>query len=266
MLQQYLILIKKALEKLPFFNYVNRLLVYIKAPQLTDSESNIEQLEHSLLDVFNALGLVIIVSVGFTLYSDDFGYMNAYKIFNPLFLAFTYVTYGVLFALGMAISSWVLSESRLFLRGNKSTNKLFYSVFCHSLRFYAAMGLFLGTLAVHAIGLVIAEGVSFNSAFKHWSLTLAIIVSLFWLPFRLYVNPLFRYLNPIKFKALGYMLILFSVVSVTTVNQRLPIPFTDRMVIKEEICKFFKSGNLYKNAEDCKKPVMAKVFCEFGEK
>jgi hypothetical protein len=35
------------------------------------------------------------------------------------------------------------------------------------------------------------------------------------------------------------------------------------MVIKEESCKFFKRGNLYKNAEDSKKSAMAKVFCEF---
>jgi hypothetical protein len=197
MFQQYLNLIKKALEKLPFFNYVNRLFVYIKAPQLTNSASTTEQLENSLLDVFNALGLVIIVSVGFTLYSDDFGYMNAYQIFNPLFLAFSYVTCGVFFAIGMAISSWVLSKTNFFVPCDKSTNTLVYSVFCHSLRFYAAMGLFLGTLFVHAIGLVIAEGVSFNSAFEHWSLTLTIIVSIIWFPFRLFVNPLFKFLNPI---------------------------------------------------------------------
>jgi hypothetical protein len=266
MFQQYLDLIKKALEKLPFFNYINRLLAYIKTPKLTDSESCTEQLEHSLLDVFNALGLVIIVSVGFTLYSDDFGYMNAYKIFNPIFLAFTYVTYGVFFALGMAISSWGLSKASLFARGDESTNTLLYTVFCHSLRFYAAMGLFLGALVVHAMGLVITEGVSLDSAFKHWSLMLTIIVSIIWFPFRLYINPLFKYLKPIKFKALCYMLILLAVILVTTLNQRLPLPFTDRMVIKEESCKFFKSGNFYKNAKDCQKPAIAKVFCELWEK
>jgi|TARA_Y100001970_G_C13829578_1_gene649030 hypothetical protein len=133
---------------------------------------------------------------------------NAYQIFNPLFLVFSYVTSGVLFARGMAISSWVLSKANFFAPCNKSTNTLIYSVFCHSLRFYAAMGLFLGALFVHAVG-------------------------------------------------------LFTAIFVTTVNQRPPFPLTDRVVIKEESCKFFKSGNLYNNTEDSKKSAMAKVFCGF---
>lgn len=264
MLQQYLNLVKKALEKLPFFNYINRLIAYIKTPELTDSDSSTEQLEHSLLDVFNALGLVIVVSVGFTLYSTDFGYMNAYKIFNPLFLAFTYVTYGAFFALVIAISCWGLSKTPLFSNDAES-GSLIYKVFCHSLRFYAATGLFLGTLAVHATGVVVTEGIKFETAFEHWGLMLAIIVTLIWFPFRLYVNPLFKYLSPIKLNVIGYLLILMAIYLTTTLNQALPISLSDRMLVKEESCKLFKSGNLYKNTASIHKPEIEKIFCKLGE-
>jgi hypothetical protein len=206
-----------------------------------------------------------VVSVGFTLYSSDFDYMNSYKIFNPLFVSLSYISYGIFFALGMALLSWLISKTPFF-SNDYEFNNLFYTIFCHSLRFYAAVGLFLGTLAIHGTGLVITKGINFNTAFDHWFFTIAIIVTVIWFPIRLYVNPLFKFLNPIRLNYIGYFLILFAVFVITTISQVLPLPFTDTMLVKKEVCTFFKSGVLYKSAPINKRIEMEKSFCKIEGK
>jgi hypothetical protein len=265
MFDKYYYLVVIALEKLPFFNYINRFVSYVWNPDLKDNESIKDQLEHSLLDVFNALGLVIVVSGAFALYSTDFEYMNTYKVFNPIFLALSYITYGVIFSLFMSIVCWFLSKL-LFFNFDGCAKTLRYTVFCHSLRFYAATAFLLGLLAVHAMGVVVTEGVTFNNSFDHWFLYIYIFIVLIWFPFRLYFSPLFKYLTPNKYKVIGYALILLASYIATSVNQFLPLTFSEKILNNIEFYKLVKSTTRYKEAQLCQKAIKEKLYCETKDK
>ncbi|MEW6990465.1 hypothetical protein AADZ91_07215 [Colwelliaceae bacterium 6441] len=260
MLDNYIQLIKKSLEKLPFFNYIIRLIYYIKSPEITNTSQTKEQLEHSLLDVFNALGLVVVSSVLIVLYQEDYSHFNAYKVLNPLYVAASYISYGLFFSFFMALLVKLISMLP-FNNTQNAINGVFYTIFCHSLRFYAAFGFFLGILFVHVIGTILTKGTTVEVALEHWFFYIYVLVTIVWFPIRLYIRPTLKLMSPTKYKWMTSTLVVLSILVVTTLNQFIPKVFGDKMLNHEELCKVAKSGNFYKKAEKNKKEKIEEYFC-----
>lgn len=265
MKNRYILLISTTLEKLPFFNYLNRLFGYIKNPAIDDSHHTKNQFKNSLLDIINALGLVV-VFIGFLiLLSSDNQYLNVIKIFNPFYTVLSYLIYGIFFSVIVGTIFTVLSLTRL---SNliAEPKDIFYYVLCHSLRFYAALGFFLGLLIIHAFGSLISEGVPSEEIFQGVFFYIYILVTLVYFPFRLYILPLHHYLKLSTCRVLSVLIIIFIVYIGTKGNELIPPMFSNKLIDNQEICMVYKEGHLYRRISEGFRKNSEEFFCNYPDK
>ena len=246
MFDNYIGMLKKLLEKLPFFNYLLRLANYIANPNILNDVNTKNQFEHALLDIVNALGLGVVAIGVIILYDTSNSYMAIVKAFNPLYVAGAYLIYGLVFSSVVALLLSGLSKTTLSLK-SASFQTTFYEIFAHSLRFYAYMGLVLTPMCVHALGKIVSEGLDINSAFRGSFFWFSVIfVTLVWLPIRLYVKPIYVYLQVSKLKGATVVAIVLFIYIATEVNEYIIPDISDKLLDKKELCKVFREGELYK--------------------
>lgn len=261
MIHNYIGMLKKLLEKLPFFNYLLRLASYIANPNIKNDENSKNQFEHALLDIVNALGLGVAAIGVLILYDTSNSHLEIVKAFNPLYVAGMYLFYGMVFSsvVGLLLSG--LSKTTLSHR-NESFQSTFYETFAHSLRFYAYMGLVLTPMSVHASGKIITEGLDMNGVFRESLFWVpVIIVTLIWLPIRLYIKPIYIYLQASSHKIIVLFAVVLTIYSATAVNELVTPDISEKLVNKKELCKVFRGGELYKNYDSVGRDYVEEVLC-----
>lgn len=116
---------------MPFFNYLNRLFAYIRNPVINNNPEGDEQYSHSLLDIFNALGLGAALIGALLLYDPGLGHLKIVKAFNPFYIAGMYLYYGVVYSIVAALGLSLLAKTPLSNHELKF-NRSFY-LFLHTI-------------------------------------------------------------------------------------------------------------------------------------
>jgi hypothetical protein len=261
LLTHYYKILIKFIEKLPFNSYRQRLWRFILKPNITDEYECRTQLEYSGIDILNALGLAVFIVTIFILWDSDYKHFKIIKALNPLFISLSYIIYAIIFSSTISIFSSIASATHW--SSNSNTFQLnFYSLFAHCLRCYAAYGLFLGIMFIIALSEIVANGKTPDEVFSNPGWIIFILVTLVWLPFRLLVNPIFMYIKFIHLKLLGWFFVILAIMLASLANQLVPTSIGNKMIDKEELCKIFKAGEMYKEIPPENKDFAVKLMCQ----
>jgi hypothetical protein len=263
MFRKYVELVKKLVENLPFFNYLTRLLIFLRYPSIEHNQRTSEQLKHSLLDVVNALGLGTLAVTAIKYYDQSNNYLGVLEVFNPLYISGICIYYGLILSTASALFFCVIAITPLSERSHDTQD--FYRFFTHSLRVYAALIFFMTPLFVHAYGQIILKGISMRGAFNKPLFLLYIVVVLLCLPFRLYINPVYRYLKPSSHRFLLYCCILVTPIFASEINQRLSPDISSKLILGDKLCDAFKVGSFYKSLDGSHQRYAEKYFCKGGQ-
>lgn len=243
--KKYKLLVQRALEKIPFINYIQRLKFFIANPDIEDTYAHQQQREYSFVDLFNGLGLLTVLVSLVILYDRAFNEFKIVLAFNPLFIVISWVSNAVVFSI---CSSILLT---LFLRISKSPRKYevrdnFYNLLTHGLRCYAVFGLFLGLVFVKACGAIFLDGLTLNQALSAWYWQAYILAVLGFFLLRLVVNPYYRYCSIVKNKAANWLLVAFLFSVSFEPLKLLPFDYSEKLMNKTVLCELFKKGDFIK--------------------
>lgn len=249
-------------KRMPFHGYIERLYLFIKAPHITNQYGMRLLCEHSLSDILNSLGLSATIIAFIALLDPSYSYLKVLLVINPVYLVLSCLIYAVTISFTMSLSIGIVALSPASENKQKATS-IYFHVFCHSLRSYAAIALFISLPFTYSMGIMITTGVPYDQAFKgSWPWGIYIISTLVVLPAWILFKPLNDYLNIKIIKPIGYLIVLFSLYVSFNINHLLPIDFSGLILNKQELCKVYKSGDFYKELNNDDKLKSEEYFCK----
>jgi len=264
-MENYKKLLQRALEKAPFFSYMQRLKFFVLNPDIGNSFAHHQQKENSLLDIFSGLGLLTVAVSLIILYDRSFNEFKIVLAFNPLFIAFSWVSNAVLFSLISALLLTVLlrfssSGRTLDLKTN------FYNIFTHGLRCYAIYGLLLGLLFVKACGALYLDGQSLELAFQSWYWQVYILLVLGVVLFRLFINPYTRYCRVVKNSFINWIIVTVIITFSFEPLKLVPLDYTEKMIDQTVLCELFKQGDFIQRIPDNRRKEVIDKVCSVTNK
>jgi len=263
-MNNYLQILMKVLEKIPFLEFRKRMWGFIKNPTIDNSYASITQLQHSGIDIFNALGFLSIVCVFLALFEQSWTVFKVVSVFNPLYMIGVHIGNGVVysFTLSSIFTIWYCLKV-----GNVNHYKdISYKIFAHGLRIYALYGLLLGLLFIKSYGDFLLNGICPKQSFSHLGWATYIVVALVWWPFRLLVNPIYKLMAFNNHKKIAWLLAVLICFTSFQPLKIILIGSSDRLVNYEQQCKIFKSGTFYKGMERSRKEKAENYFCNATHK
>ena len=257
----YIEMVKKLLDKLPFFNYLLRLAAYLQYPSIDSSDRTKLQFEHSLLDIVNALGLAAALIGALILASSHNSHLEIINSFNPLYIVGLYLYYGLVFSSTFAFLVSLACTTNLSNQSGRFGDH-FYNLFSHGLRFYAYMGLVLAPMFIHVVGRAVLHGETNVQAFSSPYWFLIILITIIWFPIRLFFKPVYNYINPNRYKVFAILLILLFAFFASGINKPFTPDVTEKLIRYNIFCGHFKSGDLYKTLGKDKRNELEPFFCK----
>lgn len=222
------------IEKVPFLEYLIRLLSYLRNPSIDASAIDKNVLRFALADVFLAFGFVVTVTASLAIFVERYGYLAFAGALNPNVVLLTYILYASTFAVTFTMLS-VLGLAFSKRRGDLSLKIPAYLLLLHCARFYAFCVVVNYAAFVHLAGLVI-DGTNLTDHFaKHCIAYLILILIVIGLVFHLFVNPVWRYTAIPKNPILGQIMWCVVMVIALIANFAWPV-FPKNAVIDTGRC------------------------------
>ncbi|WP_306331998.1 hypothetical protein [Vibrio injensis] len=259
-MNNYRQILVRVLDKIPFPEFRKRMIGFIKNPILDNSYACSTQLQHSGVDIFNALGFLSVACVFFALVEKSWAVFKTISVFNPVHTVGIYIVNGIVYA---ATLSSVFTVWYCLRVGNvKYYKDISYKIFSHGLRIYALYGLLLGLLFVKSYGDLLLKGLLPEQSFSHLGWLIYILIVLVWWPFRLLVNPIFKLMGFQHFRKTAWFITACLCFASFQPIKVIVIGSSDKMVNFERQCEVFKSGAFYKSLNGSAKEEAEAYFCK----
>jgi len=228
--------LKILIEKVPFLEYLTRLALYLWDPDIKNTPIERNPLRFAPADVFLSFGFIVAVTTFLALFKNNFAYLQVASAVNVEPLLLSYVLYAVGFSLGFPLLALSLAQ----LKDRKSFNALknsYYLLVLHCMRFFAVIVLVSYASFIHAAGLLFNDGISLiaHSSVHPLGYWFVCILMAFLL-FRLFLNPVSRYIRLVRRPFMEKAIWLGLFVVVLKLNAFWPV-FDYGAVLNEQRCR-----------------------------
>lgn len=239
--------LKILIEKVPFLEYLVRLLLYLWTPGIGVTAIEASALRFALADVFLAFGFVVGVTAFLAIFVDGYGYLAIAGALNPDVVLLSYTIYALTFASVFTVLAvfalWFAKNG-----GGKTIKKQAYFLFLHCIRFYAFIVVLSYAMFVHFAGLIIARGINLNDYIdKHWivySIFMTIVISFV---FRLFVNPVRRFIAVPRGAIQGGVVWFLVMIIAFSANGLWPVFPKGKVMNAERCIAIFRHTGFYRS-------------------
>lgn len=205
--------LKIFIEKVPFIEYLSRLLVYIIKPEIKEYSLDKNPLRYALADIFLSIGFISTITAYLIIFRPKYKYLSFIKAINPEPIIINFLLGGIVTSSAFCIIAMLITFFKKRISGDTFLKKSYY-LWLHSLRFYAVLTVFIYSIFIHAIGLVVNDGKLLKDHIaEHLTTYWAVLIVMGILIFRLFINPAWRYLSIFKSKLLSGTVFLLSLCS-----------------------------------------------------
>jgi len=236
--------LKQLIEKIPFLEYLHRLVMYLVRPDIKDSSIDNNSLRYSLADAVLAFGFVVALTTYLAIFRPEYEYLGIAQALNPEPLLLSFVLYGIVFgaAFSGGYSLLALAKGKL-PRGDRLVKP--YYLFLHCVRFYGVLIVIAFFAFVHAAGLLVQDGRTIvNHAAEFTAAYWGIFIILIVVVFRLFVNPVRRYL-PVFQNKYGTTLVIFTLMQASFAANQLVSPSFGALINKSRCQEVVQKSELF---------------------
>ncbi len=225
--------IKIALEKIPSYEYINRLILYLRSPKIGTESIDNNPLRFAIADMILSLifagALITMITYSF----PNSIHVNLIKIINPFYVTLAYFTYAFCFSSATAL---ILSIIAKFFKKN-SVADFFSLSFLHCVRFYAFITPVTGLIFLYGINEIFKKGAEFYFT----DVTIIVIgwvllILMIYLLFRLLINPLSAFCKFHKKKFAAHFITIVIVMLAFELNTIIPLNISALLIDRKEFC------------------------------